>query len=45
MTTKELINRIASQSGMTKSHTEELLSTTVAILQKELLHPCFHHQV
>jgi nucleoid DNA-binding protein len=37
MTTKELINRIASQSGMTKSHTEELLSTTVAILQKELL--------
>lgn len=37
MTNKDLINQIASSTSMTKTHTEELLSVTVAVLQKELL--------
>ena len=37
MTNKDLINQIASSTSMTKTRTEELLSATVAILQKELL--------
>lgn len=37
MTNKDLINQIASSTSMTKTHTEELLSATVAVLQKELL--------
>lgn len=37
MTTKQLINQISSESGMTKVRTEELINATVAILQKELL--------
>ena len=37
MKTKELIQRIATSTSMTKTHTEELLNATVAVLQKELL--------
>ncbi len=37
MTTKELISQISSKSGMTKVRTEELISATVAVIQKELL--------
>jgi DNA-binding protein HU-beta len=37
MTNKDLINKIASSTSMTKTHTEEMLSATVAVLQKELL--------
>lgn len=37
MTNKDLINLIAAKTSMTKTHTEELLSATVAVLQKELL--------
>ena len=37
MITKELIHQIASKTSMTKTHTEELLSAMVAVLQKELL--------
>ena len=37
MTNKDLINQLASSTSMTKTHTEELLSATVAVLQKELL--------
>ena len=37
MTNKDLINQIASSTSMTKTRTEELLSATVAVLQKELL--------
>jgi nucleoid DNA-binding protein len=37
MTTKELIHAISQKSGMKKIRTEELMSATVAILQKELL--------
>ena len=37
MTNKDLINQIASNTSMTKTRIEELLSATVAVLQKELL--------
>lgn len=37
MTNKDLINKIASSTSMTKTRTEEMLSATVAVLQKELL--------
>ena len=37
MKTKDLIQHIATSTAMTKTHTEELLSATVAALQKELL--------
>ena len=37
MKTKELIQHIAASSSMTKTRAEELLSATVAVLQKELL--------
>ena len=37
MTNKDLINHIASSTSITKTHTEELLSATVAVMQKELL--------
>ena len=37
MTNKDLINQIASNTSMTKMRVEELLSATVAVLQKELL--------
>ncbi len=37
MTTKDLINRIAGQTAMTKAQTEDLLSATVSVLQRELL--------
>ena len=37
MTNKDLISQIASSTSMTKTRTEELLSATVAVLQKELL--------
>lgn len=37
MKTKELIQHIATNTSMTKTHTEELLNATVAVLQKELL--------
>lgn len=37
MKTKDLIQQIATSTAMTKTHTEELLSATVAALQKELL--------
>lgn len=37
MKTKELIQQIATSTSITKTHTEELLNATVAILQKELL--------
>ena len=37
MTNKDLINQIAASTSMTKTRTEELLSATVAVLQKELL--------
>lgn len=37
MTTKELINQISSDLSITKAHTDELLSATVAVLQRELL--------
>lgn len=37
MTNKDLINQIASSTSMTKTRTEELLSATIAVLQKELL--------
>jgi len=37
MKTKDLIQHIATSTSMTKTHTEELLNATVAVLQKELL--------
>ena len=37
MKTKDLIQQIATSTSMTKTHTEEMLNATVAILQKELL--------
>ncbi len=37
MKTKDLIQHIATSTSMTKTHTEELLSATVAVMQKELL--------
>lgn len=37
MTNKDLISKIASSTSMTKTHTEELLNATVAVIQKELL--------
>ena len=37
MKTKELIQHIATSTSMTKTHTDELLNATVAVLQKELL--------
>ena len=37
MKNKDLINKIASSISATKTHTEEMLSATVAVLQKELL--------
>jgi len=37
MKTKDLIQHIAHSTSMTKVRTEELLSATVAVLQKELL--------
>lgn len=37
MKTKDLIQHIATTTSMTKTHTEELLNATVAVLQKELL--------
>ena len=37
MKTKDLIQHIATSTSMTKTHTEELLDATVAVLQKELL--------
>jgi DNA-binding protein HU-beta len=37
MKTKDLIQHIATSTSMTKTHTEELLEATVAVLQKELL--------
>ena len=37
MTNKDLINTIASNTSLTKTRTDELLSATVAVLQKELL--------
>ena len=37
MKTKDLIQHIATSTSMTKTHTEELLNVTVAVLQKELL--------
>lgn len=37
MTNKDLIQKIASSTSQTKTHTEEMLSATVAVLQKELL--------
>lgn len=37
MTTKELINQISSDLSITKTHTDELLNATVAVLQRELL--------
>mgnify|MGYP003479717399 CR=1 FL=1 len=35
MTNKDLISKIASSTSMTKTHTEELLNATVAVIQKE----------
>lgn len=37
MKTKELIQHIATSTSMTKTHVEELLNATVAVLQKNLL--------
>lgn len=37
MKTKDLIQHIATSTSMTKTHTEDLLNATVAVLQKELL--------
>ncbi len=37
MTTKELIDRVAQHTSMTKTRTTELLDMTIAVLQKELL--------
>ena len=37
MKTKDLIQHIATSTSMTKTHTEELLNATVAVMQKELL--------
>ena len=37
MKTKELIQHIATSTSMTKTHAEELLNATVAVLQKNLL--------
>lgn len=37
MKTKDLIQHIATSTSMTKTHTEELLNATIAVLQKELL--------
>ena len=37
MKTKDLIQHISASTSMTKTHTEELLNATVAVLQKELL--------
>ena len=37
MTNKDLIQKIALSTSKTKTHTEEMLSATVAVLQKELL--------
>ena len=37
MKTTDLIQHIAASTSMTKTHTEELLEATVAVLQKELL--------
>ena len=37
MTNKDLINKIAASTSMTKTRTEEMLNATVAVLQKELL--------
>ena len=37
MKTKDLIQHIATSTSMTKTLTEELLNTTVAVLQRELL--------
>jgi DNA-binding protein HU-beta len=37
MKTKDLIQHIATSTSMTKTHTEELMDATVAVLQKELL--------
>lgn len=37
MKTKELIQQIATTTSMSKTHVEELLNATVAVLQKHLL--------
>ena len=37
MKTKDLIQHIATSTSMTKTHTEELMDATVAVLQNELL--------
>ncbi|MBO5816688.1 MAG: HU family DNA-binding protein [Paludibacteraceae bacterium] len=37
MKTKDLIQHIATSTSMTKTHTEDLLDATIAVLQKELL--------
>ena len=37
MKTKDLIQHIATSTSMPKTHTEDLLNATVAVLQKELL--------
>jgi DNA-binding protein HU-beta len=37
MKTKELIQQIATTTSMTKTRTEELLTATVAVIQRELL--------
>ena len=37
MKTKELIQQIATKTSKSKSHTEDLLNATVAVLQKHLL--------
>ncbi len=37
MKTKDLIQHIATSTSMTKTHAEELLNATVAVMQKELL--------
>ncbi|MBQ5387532.1 MAG: HU family DNA-binding protein [Paludibacteraceae bacterium] len=37
MKTKDLIQHIAASTSMTKTHTEDMLNATVAVLQKELL--------
>ena len=37
MKTKDIIQHIATSTSMTKTHTEDLLDATIAVLQKELL--------
>lgn len=37
MTTREIINQVAGRTTLTKTLTEELMNTTIAVLQKNLL--------